>query len=156
MAAGRAPWLSEQDAVLVGRVFNTAADHENAVVGAARDREARDGQDTGAPAPTTVPDLEVVPVTPRAGTTSRALEIAPGVWMLNPDPRSMCAGPSSPTDYLAGLVTHAARQDAPIRVQAPDMPLLHRITLAAADQGLVAVFSLHPDGDRATVTVHPS
>lgn len=102
---------------------------------------------------TTVSAVDGAPASPRAGAPSRPpFEIVPGVYTLD---GRLAIGPSATPDYLTGVVAASIATAQVIRVHGPDIQILQRITLAAADHGRVAVFSLHLDGDRADVTIQP-
>lgn len=94
--------------------------------------------------------------TDRPGTPSPAptpFELTPGVFQL--DPTRLDLGPSTPPDLLAAVIARAATCGTVIRCHVPTLDLLHRVTLTALDSQWQAVFTVHPDGDRADITIHP-
>lgn len=109
------------------------------IVGAgdAGSREARTDHRHGAPAPAPAP-----------------FELTPGVFQL--DASRLDVGPSTPPHLLDAVVDRAAAAGTVVRCHAPSLELLQRVTLAAHDRRLVAVFTLHGDGDRADITFHPA
>lgn len=64
-------------------------------------------------------------------------------------------GPATPFTMLVEVVDRAVETGAVVRALAPDIDLFRRVTLAGLERARVAVFTLHPDGERADITFHP-